>query len=200
MTAVVEAPQAKADTAHTLQRARLLLGRARLELRPGVDEDQAAALLARVLHRCDPSTSEHGRLLVAAMRARSETEKRTGPRPPAERVVRQLLAAGQAPTAKAVAAELDHAEQGTRAWQARLARVAPLVERDGPCVAEIVAGAWRRQGIGPTNTEVARALGWRWADTKAVLAGMAEAGWVTTGRGARSLRPGPKAPHLTIGR
>jgi hypothetical protein len=197
--AVVEARQAEA--AHTLHRARLMLGRARLELRPGVDEDQAAAMLARVLHHCHPFHSQHGRLLVAALRARSRAEQRAGPRPPAERIVRALLATGQAPTPKAVAAELERAEHVARAWQARLARVAPLVERDGPCVAEIVAGHWRRQGVSPTISEVARALGWRWADAEAIIAGMAEAGWVTVGRPAyRSLRPGPRARQATAAR
>jgi hypothetical protein len=188
---VAEARQTEAD--RNLHRARHLLARAQLELRPGVDEGQAASMLARVLHRHDPVASEHGRLLVAALRARPPAEKLTGPRPPVERIIRRLLANGKTPTPKAVAAELAHVEVHARAHAAHVARVAPIVERDGACAAEVAAGHWRRRGIGPTVPEVARALNWPWRDTRWVVAGMVEAGWLTTGEGTRSLRPGPRA-------
>jgi hypothetical protein len=189
---VDEDRQAPAD--RNLHQARLLLGRAQLELRPGVDEAQAAAMLARVLHRHDPFASDHGRLLVAALRARSPAEKLSGPRPPVERIIRRLLAGGQTPTPKAVTTELDRAEVHARTRAAHVARVAPIVERDGACAAEVVAGHWRRRGTGPTVPEVARALNWPWRDTKAIIAGLVEAGWVTVGRPTyRSLQPGPRA-------
>jgi len=192
----------KGPDARTVKRAGLLLGRAHLQLQPGVPQEQPVAMLARVLDRHDPSTSEHGRLLIAALRAPSLTERRAGPRSRAEQVVRALLAAGQAPTPQAVAAELGRARQAAvlaaRAWQARLARVAPLVERDGPCVVKIVAGHWRRQGASPTIWDVARALRWPRADTRAILVGMVEAGWVTADRpDFCSLRPGPRARQHT---
>jgi hypothetical protein len=193
---VDEARQVDAD--RNLRRARQLLGRAQLELRPGVDEAQAAALLARVLHRHDPFASEHGRLLLAALRARPPAEKLAGPRPPVERIIRRLLANEQAPTPKAVTAELERAEAHARARAAHVARVAPIVQRDGGCAAEVIAGHWRRRGTGPTVPEVARALNWPWRDTRAIVAGMVEAGWLTTGEGARSLRPGPRATEAAI--
>src|SRR5687768_7242770 len=138
-------PPATAEpSAEALTRADELLARTDLWLYRNVTTDKARQALARALDR-DGLDSPHAAFLAEALRRRSKTERRRGPRPDPQRVARRLLESGVAPTAGAVAGKL-HAQQ---AAAARAARIAPLVERDGAPVARLVADYRRRHGIGP---------------------------------------------------
>jgi hypothetical protein len=175
----------------SVQRAELLLRRARLQLHPDVPHDQAVAMLAQVLDRHDPFASEHGRLLVAAFRGRTRKERRAGPRPAAEQAVRDLLACGQAPTPAAVAAAVDQYQRHERGLVRKVARLAPTADRDGPSAAQAVVDHWREHGRRPSPAQLGRQLGWPSHDVWAVIHLLVEAGWLALHHG--DLRPGPRA-------
>jgi hypothetical protein len=176
---------------HSLKRAELLLARARLELAAGVDHDQAAAMLARVLGSYSPFATEHGRLLVAALRARSRAEQQTGPRPVEERAVRELLRRGEPPWPTAVAAWLDQQQQRARALAAKAARLRPVAERDATAAVAAVVDAWKAAGRAPSPATVGHQLGWPLDDTWAILRLLITDGWLALEH--RRLVPGPKA-------
>jgi hypothetical protein len=178
-----------------LARAAVLVDRAGLDLRPGVTTTQAVALVARVLHYCDPLASVHGRLLVAALHGRPRTERTARPRrpsrSPAEHAVRRLLASGQAPTPAAVAAVVERAAQRDRTRAALVARLTPIATRDGPVAARLVADHWREHGRQFPPAQLGKQLGWRSYDVWAVIHLLVEAGWLAIHHG--KLQPGPRA-------
>lgn len=176
----------------TRQRAELLLARADLELAGGVDHDQAVAVLARTLARHDPFTTEHGQLLVAALRARSPTEKQAGPRPPEEKAVRALVRIGESPTPAAVATRLEHAQRHARTQAARGPRLDALAERDAAAAVEVVVAWWRRNGRPLPPVTLGRRLGWA-GDTWPVIRRLEVAGWLAVEGGG--VRPGARGPY-----
>lgn len=144
---------------------------------------RAYAALADVLTVTAP-TSQHGRLVLAALDPQRASDDS---RPPEEEAVRALLAHGQAPTPEAVAIEA-----------ADITRVAGAtrdqVRDEGRKAAELVAGWWRATNAGPTWAELAIAMGWpgRSAADRHIRM-LEKARWLTTGLAPRSLRPGPFA-------
>jgi len=72
--------------------------------------------------------------------------------------------------------------EGVAAFADRVARVAPVVERDGPRVAELLEQAWQDRRRVLTWAQLGHLLGWRASDVKAIAFGMVEAGWVTRSR------------------
>jgi hypothetical protein len=179
----------------TIHRAEVLLRRSQLQPEAGVDSQQMAAMLARVLARHDVFASEHGRLLVAALRLRTRKERRAGPRPPAEQAVRHLLRHGQPPWPKAVAGavERQHAHDQTRGRRA--VRLAPLAVRDGPAAAREVTRCWRDHGRALTPAQLGRLLGWRARDVWALISLLVADGWLALHQ--RQLVPGPRARGQT---
>jgi hypothetical protein len=179
----------------TVHRAEVLLRRAQLQPDPDVDTERMVAMLARVLARHDPFTSEHGRLVVAALRARSKRERRAGPRPAAEHAVRYLLGAGEAPWPKAVAGAVAQQRAHDRARSRRAVRLAPLAVRDGPEAARTVAGWWRDYNRPPTPNQLGKQLGWDAHTTWAVIHQLVDLGWLALHD--RQLQPGPRARGQT---
>jgi hypothetical protein len=175
----------------TLHRAEGLLRRGQLHPEPNVDADRIAVMLARVLDRHDPLQSEHGRLLVAALSPRSKRERRAGPRPPAEAAGRRLLAQGQAPWPKAVAAAAERHEAYRQARGRRADRLAPVAARDGPRAAQLVIDFWRERGQPPSPTRLGYGLGWNAHETWALVHQLVNLGWLAVHRG--QLHPGPCA-------
>ena len=185
----------RAPDGRTLRRAEVLLRRSQLQLEPEVPFEQAVAMLARVLQRNDPFASDHGRLLVAALRARSRKERRAGPRPPPEAAVRRLLAQGQAPWPAAVAAAVDRHQAYQQARGRRLVRLAPTAVRDGPRAARYVADHWRALNRAPTPNHLGKALGWDAHSTWTVIHLLVDLGWLAVDD--RQLQPGPRARGQT---
>lgn len=132
------------------QLAQVLLDRSGLELNPRVDRDQVLALLARVLDRYDPPRNEHGALVVRSLIPHS------GPRPVEEVAVQRIVRTGRAPTPRAVAGELRQAAEAARAWPARLARLRPRVDEEGPAAAAEVERLWRSRGRAPSPALLGR--------------------------------------------
>jgi hypothetical protein len=181
----------KPPDGRTLQRAEVLLRRAHLDHEPDVGWERMVAMLARVLDRHDPFTSEHGGLLVAALRVRTRKERRAGPRPPAEHAVRHLLGHGEPPWPRAVTAAQERQQQHDQARARQLVRLAPTATRDGPTAARLVADHWREHGRPPGPVELGKALGWPSHDRWAVIHLLVEAGWLALHH--RQLQPGPRA-------
>jgi hypothetical protein len=83
-------------SAEALARAGELLARTDLWLYRNVTTDQARQALARALDRDGPD-SPHAAFLAEALRRRSKTERRRGPRPDPQRIARRLIEQGAAP-------------------------------------------------------------------------------------------------------
>jgi hypothetical protein len=179
----------------TLRRAEVLLRRSQLRHDPQVDTDRIVAMLAKVLSRHPAETSEHGRLLVAALRARSKRERRAGRRPPPEHAVRYLLAHGEAPWPKAVAGAVEQQRAHDRARSRRAVRLAPVAVRDGAEAARTVAGWWRDHNRPPTPNQLGKTLGWDAHETWAVIHQLVDLGWLALHN--RQLQPGPRARGQT---
>jgi hypothetical protein len=143
--------------------------------------EQGALAFARALVATAPG-SDHGRLLVAALKATADTDE--------VRAVLALAKAGVSPTEAAVHAWLQ-ASAERRENQARLRReAATLAARDGARAREWTAQVVAQTGAGPTWAELSTAMGWPRRVRNPVMAELAAAGWITTGKAHRSLRPG----------
>jgi hypothetical protein len=167
------------------QLAEVLLDRAELDLDPGVDHDQVLAILARLLHRYRPPHDPHGCLMLDAL------IPRLGHRPPDQVAVRRLLAAGQGPTPAAVAGVARQATEADQAWAAKVARLRPLVDQEGPRAADAVVDLWQQRRKAPSPTLLGRRLGWRPRDALMLTWLLVEAGWLIDTD--HRLTPGPKA-------
>lgn len=75
----------------------------------------------------------------------------------------------------------------TRRMRVSLAAVRDDAETAAAYVAQVVAGT----GTGPTWGQLGSAMGWPAGDVPAIICTLARQGWLRTGRGPRSLRPGP---------
>jgi hypothetical protein len=148
-------------------------------------------MLARVLARHDPFASEHGRLVVAALRARSKREQRAGRRPPAEHAVRSLLGHGDAPWPKAVAGAVEAQRAHDQGRSRRAVRLAPTAVRCGPEAARTVAAHWRDHHRPPTPNQLGKTLGWDAHDTWTLVHQLVDLGWLALHQ--RQLHPGPRA-------
>jgi hypothetical protein len=179
-------------TLSDLERASLLLSRSGIDLAAGVDHDQAAAMLARVLRHHDLFGTPHGRLLLAACHARTPAEKEAGPRPLDEKAVRALLRIGESPTPAAVATRVEQTQQRIRSLAARVPRLERIAERDAAAAVEAVVGWWRRYGRPPSPVALGRRFRWA-ADTWAVIHRLEAAGWLAVTDGG--VRPGPRGPY-----
>lgn len=175
-----------------------LLARGDLRMRGSTAPQAAHVALSRVL-ASHPLNSEHGALLVAALRKRSKAERKRGPRPDAERAVRMLLELGQVPTPRAVAGQLRNAEIRREAAAARAVRIVPMVDHFAGDIARYVGDYRRRHGTGPGWGQVRRAFRRRWRDCDAddILRALVADGWLTATREPGSLAPGPNAKGLT---
>jgi hypothetical protein len=171
-----------------------LARRGYLRPRPGTRPQAMVTALARTLASLGGplDASEHGRLLDTALRRRSRTARRAGPRPDPERIVRRLLESGQPATAAAVAARLRDLRRHAEAEQARSLRIAPFVKTDGPAAAGCVARYRARLGHGPSWRHVGRYMRWSWSDGDAIVRALISEGWLVTGQERGSLRPGPR--------
>lgn len=66
-------------------------------------------------------------------------------------------------------------------------------EEIGAEVARLVVLLTDRWRQAPSRLEVRRAMGWSWWQWRSSLRTLTRSGWLRTGIGPRSLRPGPKA-------
>ena len=150
-----------------------------------------AAAIGKALVATPPG-SEHGQLLVRALRPSPEGAQR----PDDERAVFWLALRGETPTPGAVTGALQMMS-ARRAREERLhAAAPPFVEADGERAAAHVAAAVRDTGTGPTWAELANAMDWPrypWHLRAVIIEQLARAGWLQTGKQPRSLRPGPMA-------
>jgi hypothetical protein len=131
-----------------------------------------------------PPGSEHGRLLVAALRSPK------GPgRPLPVQVAAWLAGRGTSPTPAAIEGRIREVT-GSAERRTRL-----LASLDGAAAAAFVAAFWAEHGQGPTWAEVARAMGWPRNSAELAIPQLARQGWLTPGGRdePRSLQAGPQA-------
>lgn len=154
--------------------------------------ERAALAFARALVATTPG-SDHGRLLVQALKATADTTE--------VRAVLTLAKAGTSPTQAAVHAllQLDANRQKTRTRlrqeaARRRQEAAPLAAQDGPRAQEWTAQIVAQTGTGPTWSELSTAMGWPRQLRKPVIAALITTGWITTGETPRSMRPGAGQP------
>lgn len=149
----------------------------------------AAAAIGRSLAVTE-ARSPHGDVLHRTLQPRPTTA-----RPADERAVLWLIGRGETPTPAAVAARIRN-ERTTDARAKALYRLAGRhVRQDGQAAARYVADVVAATGSGPTWNELATALGWPLDPRRAtahIVNQLTAAGWLETGTGTRSLRPGPK--------
>jgi hypothetical protein len=135
-------------------------------------------------------------------RPRSYVEYRTGTPPngpPGGRAYPELIPIeelGLHPLAKAlsIGRKALRPRQGLirrRQWKVFVAQQSDEVV--GPEVARLVALLTDRWGQAPTRSEVRRAMGWSFWQWHSSLRTLTRSGWLRTGIGPRSLRPGTRA-------
>ncbi len=108
-----------------------------------------------------------------------------------------LVAAGQAPTREAVqSATRKMIAAKKQAAEQRHSEVAAFVAECGPDAAAWVRGYCATRGHGPLWAELGRALELEHRLMEETIWALHREGWISTGREARSMRPGPRA-HLT---
>jgi hypothetical protein len=193
----VERPPALEPSAEVLTLAGDMYTASDLRLRRNITPDRARTALARGLMLGDPA---HRELLARALRRRTASERKRGPRPDDQRAARRLIESGMAPTPRAVAALLESQATKRAADQARAGRVRPLVDRDGGAAASYVRDFRRRHGRGPRFGMLTRHFrgSWRASDGPAIIRGLLAEGWLTATHGRpASLDVGPRAKGLT---
>jgi hypothetical protein len=178
MTATATAPTRGEVTAQRRRALAAMLDRSGLELR--VTPDEAVACLAAAFAK-HPVGSKAAALIGAALTPTLGPER---DRPPEQRAVRRLLAAGQVPHPRAVQMALEH-EQVHRARRDRLNQIA---ERDAARAADLVIAYWRTRGRAPTIRYLARELGWG-RDAQALARRLAALGWLVL-NGDQTPQPG----------
>lgn len=160
-------------------------------------EDVAPALiianLAKVLMVTHPR-SEHGRLLMGAMRGVVPIGSRTD----AELAVRYLLSHGQTPTPEAVSGRLESVMTYRTAKKKRDAFAASIVQEHGPEIARLINQRIRETGKSYTWQELHTIMGWPRARIyrQTIMKELESAGWIKTGSDIRSLRPGTRFREL----
>jgi hypothetical protein len=167
-----------------------MLERAGLELL--VPPEQAAKALACAFNKHRIGTP-HATLVGEAMTPRHHPESG---RPLLERLIRDLVAHGQAPTARALQGAYQRhlaAKAGPANRRSlRRQRITPIAATTGPAAAQAVTNFWRQHGRGPSPCELARQVdGWRSADAWPLCERLIEDGWLAVRHG--HLHSGPRA-------
>jgi hypothetical protein len=155
--------------------------------------------------------------IPAAERPLSETQREvldTAPLAELTDAKAWLLAHGQGVTPPAVASVVLDARQRALSAPVKAAKakrdkaerqafkdgLRQDADRLGRCAAEVVAGTLEQHGrlgcTAPTWSELGRAMGWSWWQWHLAIPRLAKQGWLVTGAGPRSLRPGPKWDKL----
>jgi hypothetical protein len=184
------------DNSERMQLARKLASNAyrtaRLKKIPGVTADIVVSNLARVLISTSPR-SDHGRLIMRAMRGGVPAELRTDD----EKTVRYLLSHGQAPTISAVSGRLAELPAIHEAQRKRR-EYAETVTANGAAVAEAIARKLAETGESYTWQELRKLMDWPSSPRylPAIMTALERDGWITSGRETRSLRPGARFPGL----
>lgn len=126
------------------------------------------------------------------------TSKKTRPTSPTDRAKAALIRKGQNPTPAAIAGHM----RALAEHSARVANLHAVVEyaaaRCSRTAAKYVAEHVAVLGEGPTWSEVARELEWPREVAGRIIWRLVYDGWLTYGKQARSLRPGPRyqqQPH-----
>lgn len=170
-----------------LELASKAIRHARLRKTPGVDKQARIMNLAKVL-MATRARSEHGQLLIRAL------QPGTGYRSPEEIAVRFLVRQGMAPTIPAVTGYVRALADREAKDTERTSTASRIAESDGFRAAQYIADRIRDTGEAPTWLDLAINLGWprNNAVYAKVVRQLERDGWITTGREARSLRPGSR--------